>query len=79
MKRTAIIIIIAMLGISAGSFAQNKPAAQTAPAGQAAAPCGERPPQAKTQPEFEAYKAAVAITDPAAPRESRGRFRGEVS
>jgi len=40
MKRTAIIIIIAMLGISAGSFAQNKPAAQTAPAGQAAAPAG---------------------------------------
>ena len=26
----------------------------------------ERPPAAKTQPEFEAYKAAMALTDPAA-------------
>jgi len=62
MKRTA--IIIAMLGISAWSFGQNKPAAQTPPAGQTAAPAGKRPPQAKTQPEFEAYKAAAALTDP---------------
>jgi tetratricopeptide (TPR) repeat protein len=66
MKRTA--IIIAMLSVAACSFAQgnNKPA-QTAPAGQAAAaaPQGKRPPQAKTQPEFEAYKAAAALTDPA--------------
>jgi hypothetical protein len=38
MKRTA--IIIAMLGISAWSFGQNKPAAQTPPAGQTAAPAG---------------------------------------
>lgn len=27
---------------------------------------GKRPPQAKTQPEFDAYKAAAALTDPAA-------------
>jgi tetratricopeptide (TPR) repeat protein len=68
MKRTA--IIIAVLGISAWSFGQDKPAAQTAPAGQAAgqtaAPAGKRPPQAKTQDEFAAYKAAMALTDPAA-------------
>jgi len=72
MKRAA--IIIAVLGMCAGSFGQsnNKPAGQTSqpaqPAGQAAtaAPQGKRPPQAKTQPEFEAYKAAAAQTDPAA-------------
>lgn len=73
MKRAA--IVIAVLGMCGWSFGQgnNKPAAgQTAqpaqPAGQAAAaaPQGKRPPQAKTQPEFEAYKAAAAQTDPAA-------------
>jgi tetratricopeptide (TPR) repeat protein len=75
MKRTA--IIIAMLGTSAWSFAQNKPA-QSAPAGQAAGqeakPAGKRPPQAKTQPEFDAYKAAVALTDPAAQEKAANDF-----
>jgi tetratricopeptide (TPR) repeat protein len=33
---------------------------------QGAAPAAKRPPQAKTQPEFDAYKAAAATTDPAA-------------
>jgi tetratricopeptide (TPR) repeat protein len=71
MKRAA--IIIAVLGMCSWSFGQSsdKPAAgQTAPpAGQAApatAPQGKRPPAAKTQPEFDAYKAAMAQTDPAA-------------
>jgi tetratricopeptide (TPR) repeat protein len=66
MKRAA--IIIAVLGMSLLGFGQDSKAAQTAPAGQVAAavPQGKRPPQAKTQPEFEAYKAAVAQTDPAA-------------
>jgi len=64
MKRAA--IIIAVLGMCAGGFAQaDKPAAQSAPSGQAA-PAGKRPPAAKTQPEFEAYNAAAAQTDPAA-------------
>jgi tetratricopeptide (TPR) repeat protein len=73
MKRAA--IIIAMLGISAWGLAQNKPAAQTAPAAQAAAaPAGKRQPQAKTQDEFAAYKAAVALTDPAAQEKAAGDF-----
>ena len=96
MKRAA--IIIAMLGISAWGLAQNafgqsndKPAAQSAPAGQAtpgqtagqaagqtagqaAAPAGKRPPQAKTQDEFAAYKAAAALTDPAAQEKAAGEF-----
>ncbi len=74
MKRTAI-LVIAVLGISAWSFGQGTPAAQTpatqtpatgqAGAAGAAAPAGKRPPQAKSQPEFDAYKAAIALTDPA--------------
>jgi len=73
MKRAA--IVIAVLGMCTWSFGQSndKPAAKSAPAGQAAqpagqtaAPQGKRPPAAKTQPEFEAYKAAAGQTDPAA-------------
>src|SRR5271168_5033319 len=77
MKRAA--IIIAMLGIGVWGFtpsglAQSKPAAQSAPAGQAAAPAGKRPPQAKTQEEFAAYKAAAALTDPAAQEKAADDF-----
>jgi tetratricopeptide (TPR) repeat protein len=78
MKRAA--IIIAVLGISSWSLGQSsdKPAAQTAPAGQgsgqAAAPAGKRPPQAKTQEEFAAYKAAIALTDPAALEKAAADF-----
>jgi tetratricopeptide (TPR) repeat protein len=45
---------------------QGQAAGQSATPGAAAAPAGKRPPQAKTQPEFDAYKAAAASTDPAA-------------
>jgi tetratricopeptide (TPR) repeat protein len=82
MKRAT--IFIAMLALSAWGFAQNglaqstdKPAAQNAPAGQAAAApatAGKRPPQAKTQAEFDAYKAAAALTDPAAQEKAAGDF-----
>jgi tetratricopeptide (TPR) repeat protein len=71
MKRTA--IVLAVLGIviwaaaQSSGQAQNPPATgQAAPAqGAAAIPPVKRPPQAKTQPEFDAYKAAVAGTDAA--------------
>jgi tetratricopeptide (TPR) repeat protein len=77
MKRAA--IVIAMLGTCGWSFSQgnDKPAAQNPPAGQGAqpaAPAGKRPPAAKTQPEFESYKAAVAQTDPAALEKSADDF-----
>lgn len=52
-----------------GQAGQSQPAqGQTAPAqGAAGTPqVGKRPPQAKTQPEFDAYKAAAGITDAAA-------------
>ena len=52
-----------------GQAGQQPPAAgQTPPASAAGAaqPAAKRPPQAKTQPEFDAWKAASANTDPAA-------------
>jgi tetratricopeptide (TPR) repeat protein len=73
MKRTAIMIFVLVTGISVAAFGQSKPA-QTTPAGQTAAPTGKRPPQAKTQPEFDAYKAAAALTDPAAQEKAADDF-----
>jgi hypothetical protein len=77
MKRAA--VILAILSIAVWGQAQNSPAPaqQTPAAGQAApaqgaattpgtAAAAKRPPQAKTQPEFDAWKAASANTDPAA-------------
>src|SRR5579864_7128262 len=77
MKRAA--VVIAVLGLSALSFAQGDKAAQNPPAGQAAgqtaaAPQGKRPPQAKTQPEFDAYKAAMALPDAAATEKAADDF-----
>ncbi|HEX8816260.1 MAG TPA: hypothetical protein VF753_12230 [Terriglobales bacterium] len=81
MKQAAIIlgVLVAIMAMAISGAAQaaapanqgQAPAqgqAQAQPAaGQAAAPAGKRPPQAKTQPEFDAYKAAVANqNDPAA-------------
>jgi tetratricopeptide (TPR) repeat protein len=75
MKRTAIITIIVVLGIAGRSVGQNKPATPATTSGQAAAaPAGKRPPQAKTQPEFDAYKAAATLTDPAAEEKAADEF-----
>src|ERR1700751_5208870 len=77
MKRTAVILAILTFAIWVPSqtWAQAQPAAgqsnaapaagQAAPA-QGATPAAKRPPQAKTQPEFDAWKTASANTDPAA-------------
>jgi len=81
MKRTWILVVV-LLGISVWSLAQSggKPAAAGSSTGQAAAgqaaaaPAGKRPPQAKTQPEFDAYKAAVALTDAAAQEKAADDF-----
>src|SRR6202171_2340316 len=78
MKRAA--IVVAMLGITACSFGQttDKPATQTTPAGQqpaqATVPQGKRSPQAKTQPEYDAYKVAAALTDAAAQEKAADDF-----
>lgn len=74
MKRAAVILAILSIAIwaaarSNGAAAQQTPpaAGQAAPApGAPAKPAVKRPPQAKTQPEFDAYKAAAANTDAAA-------------
>jgi tetratricopeptide (TPR) repeat protein len=79
MKRAAIVLGVLSFALGAhmsASTAQQSapPPGQSAPAPGAApnstqgtaAPAGKRPPQAKTQPEFDAYKAAAASTDPAA-------------
>src|SRR6266849_3630518 len=75
MKRAAVILGILSLALpsiavwaesqSGQPAQQNPPAAgQAAPAqGAPVPPLGKRPPQAKTQPEFDAWKAASASTD----------------
>jgi len=79
MKRAA--MIGAVLAVATWSFAQMKaPATQNAPAAQpssppaAAPPQGKRPPAAKTTPEYEAYKTAAALTDPAAAENAANDF-----
>lgn len=73
MKRAA--MMIAMLGISGCGFTQHGFAqSDNKPAAQAAAPAAKRPPQAKTQPEFDAYKAAAALTDAAAQEKAANDF-----
>jgi tetratricopeptide (TPR) repeat protein len=63
---------------TSGQPAQQNPAAggQAAPApGAATMPQGKRPPQAKTDPELDAWKAAAAIkTDPAASEKAADDF-----
>jgi tetratricopeptide (TPR) repeat protein len=74
MKRTA--MVIAVLGVCTFKLglSNEKPAAQTPLAGQAAAPAGKRPPMAKTQPEFDTYKATVAMTDAPAQEKAANDF-----
>jgi len=70
MKRAAVILGILSIAVWAGAQNSGRPAKQNSPAAGQAAPAqgtttpqGKRPPQAKTQPEFDAYKAAAASTD----------------
>lgn len=77
-----IAIIGTVLGICMSSWGQDKPAPQNPPAGQAAgqaagqtaAPQGKRPAKVNSQEEYSAYKAAVAITDPAAAEKAADDF-----
>lgn len=88
MKKAA--IAVAVLSMCAWSFGQgnDKPVGQNPPAGQAAGqaatgqaaagqaavPQGKRPPQAKTQPEFDAYKAVLASADGASMEKAADDF-----
>jgi tetratricopeptide (TPR) repeat protein len=63
MKKVAVILGMLSLAVGAAAAQTN---GQPAPGTAAAVPAAKRPPQAKTQPEFDAWKAAAANTDPAA-------------
>jgi tetratricopeptide (TPR) repeat protein len=77
-------VLIAVLGTCAWSFAQDKTASPNTQAGQAQsgqaaaqaqpAPAGKRPPQAKTQAEFDDFKALTALPDPAAVEKAANDF-----
>ena len=66
MKRTAVILVILSVAVWAAAENSGQPAQQNPAAAGQAAPAAKRPPQAKTQPEFDAWKAASASTDVAA-------------
>ncbi|MGA8489694.1 MAG: hypothetical protein WB711_04680 [Terriglobales bacterium] len=79
MKRAA--MVLGILAVATLAVAQQQTPAQQKPAGAAqqgaatAAPQGKRPPQAKTQPEFDAYNAAMANQkDPAAMEKAADDF-----
>jgi tetratricopeptide (TPR) repeat protein len=59
-------------GAQPGATGQQGSAGQTP--GTPAQPAGKRPPQAKTQPEFDAYKVAAATTDPAGMEKAANDF-----
>jgi tetratricopeptide (TPR) repeat protein len=70
MKRAAILVAVLVGVLIAAPWASAQATTQTPPAPGAqgtapAPPAGKRPPQAKTQPEFEGWKAASTGTDPA--------------
>jgi tetratricopeptide (TPR) repeat protein len=83
MKRAAIVVTV--LGLASFAWAaQSAPPTQSSPAAPAgaaqpapspAAPAAKRPPQAKTQPEFDAYQAAMASAqDPVAMEKAADDF-----
>src|SRR5208282_828763 len=79
MKRAVIqgLLSIGILSFAVWAEAQSsgQPAQQNPPAAGQAAPQGKRPPQAKTDPELDAWKAAAAIkTDPAAMEKAADDF-----
>ncbi len=80
MKRAAMMLGVLAIAALAVAQQQQTPAQQKQPAGAAqqgapATPPGKRPPQAKTQPEFDAYNAAIANQkDPAAMEKAADDF-----
>ena len=83
MKRTAVMVfILAAASLAVAQTAQpqtpNKSSQSSAPGaaqGSTPAPTGKLPPQAKTQPEFDAYQAAIKnANDPAAMEKAADDF-----
>lgn len=78
MKRRAVILTLAILGILSLTIlavAQTGGAAPASaqPSGQAPPP-GKRPPQTKTQPEYDAWNAAAKVTDAAGAEKAADDF-----
>ena len=74
MKRATMLVVILALTTLVSAQTQTPPAQSAPGAAPAQAPAGKRPPQAKTQAEFDAYKAAAATTDPAAMEKAADDF-----
>ncbi|HMK21552.1 MAG TPA: hypothetical protein VK466_04415, partial [Terriglobales bacterium] len=77
MKRAAMVGLMLACAMSVSAQSNTKPSTPNqspAPAGAQAVPQGKRPPQAKTQPEYDAYKNAVALTDAAAAEKAADEF-----
>ena len=81
MNRTGVIVMLPIVGIlsfalSAGAQTGGQTTTQTPPATGQPAPAlqGKRPPQTKTQPEFDAWKAAAGTTDAAAAEKAAEDF-----
>jgi tetratricopeptide (TPR) repeat protein len=87
MKRAAVVVVmlaLATFGFAQAPATQNQPAAQTGAAqtgaAQPAPAQGKRPLQAKTQPEFDAYNAAMAnAKDPAALEKAADEFAAKFT
>ncbi len=71
MKRAAVVIAVLGMCLAVCGQDNNKP---TGAAGQASAAQGKRPPQAKTKPEYDAFNAAMALSDPAAVEKAADDF-----
>ena len=69
---TSLVFVLNASAVTASAQDASKDAKKDAPA--AAAPTGKRPPQAKTQPEFDAYSAAVASATPEAMEKASDDF-----
>jgi tetratricopeptide (TPR) repeat protein len=74
MKRATMLVVILALATLVSAQTQTPPAQSAPGAAPAQAPAGKRPPQAKTQAEFDAYKVAAANTDPAAMEKAADDF-----
>ncbi len=74
MKRATMLVVILALATLVAGQTQTPPAQSTPGAAPAQPPVGKRPPQAKTQAEFDAYKVAAAATDPEAQEKAADDF-----
>ena len=81
MKRAAVILGILSIAVWAEARNSGEAAQQNPPAaGQGVAAPAKRPPQTKTQPEFDAWKAAAANTaDPAAAEKAADDFASKFT